>query len=365
MRLPILSVVPLVLAGGVLRAEAPKPAPNPDDGRPEEWRTVRSEWTRALDSATTEVVDRLAAPVLESVRRAPRDEAGLQVLADLMAYCKRQNKATSDVLGIVTADYAGTESVAQFLGQTSLRLTEIPASQELMERVVATNPSRSARAEASWVLAEHARHKVGPITGVPPGQSAAVKSTLEMYAKLAAEYGDVKVGRSGVPARDLVQERMGNAFAQPIGEPLPGLAGETLDGSTDTLARYKGKVVVLELWATWCGPCVKMIPDQRALVEKFKHEPFALISVNLDEDKKAMESFLKATPMPWTHWRWGKSGFGTGKPAPAGMFKTNFVPNILVIDAAGVVRYKQVRGPELASCVEECLKELKGKPPAE
>ena len=66
---------------------------------------------------------------------------------------------------------------------------------------------------------------------------------------------------------------------------------------------------MLDIWATWCGPCKAMIPHEREMVERLKDKPFALVSISADEKKKTLTDFLAKDTMPWTHW-WNGSGGG-------------------------------------------------------
>ena len=69
-----------------------------------------------------------------------------------------------------------------------------------------------------------------------------------------------------------------------IGDPTPAFNLQTLDGKTVDIASYKGKVVLLDFWATWCGPCRKALPELKNLLEKNTGKPLVVISVSADED---------------------------------------------------------------------------------
>lgn len=72
----------------------------------------------------------------------------------------------------------------------------------------------------------------------------------------------------------------------------PKLALKDLDGKAHDLAQYKGKVVVLNFWATWCTPCVKEMPALQRLNEKLAGERFAMIAVNFGESDKQVRPFI-------------------------------------------------------------------------
>jgi len=137
-----------------------------------------------------------------------------------------------------------------------------------------------------------------------------------------------------------------------VGKQAPDSEGENLEGKKSKLSDFKGKVVVVDIWATWCPPCRAMIPHERELVERLKDKPFALISVSCDAEKKALTDFLEKEKMPWTHWWNGQKG------GLVDDFKVEFFPTIYVLDGKGVIRYKGVRGEEMDKAVEALLKEM-------
>ena len=66
-----------------------------------------------------------------------------------------------------------------------------------------------------------------------------------------------------------------------VGMPAPEIDGEDFDGMRVKLSDYRGKVVVVVFWASWCPPCCAMIPHERELVERNRDKPFAMLSVNM------------------------------------------------------------------------------------
>jgi thiol-disulfide isomerase/thioredoxin len=139
-----------------------------------------------------------------------------------------------------------------------------------------------------------------------------------------------------------------------VGKSAPDVEASDLDGKKVKLSNYRGKVVVLDIWATWCGPCRAMIPHEREMVKKLEKKPFALISVSADAKKETLQEFLTKEQMPWTHWWDGQSG-----PVMTA-YRVEFFPTIYVIDAKGVIRHKGLRGEALEKAVEALIKEAEG-----
>ncbi len=126
-----------------------------------------------------------------------------------------------------------------------------------------------------------------------------------------------------------------------LGKPAPSLVGVDLDGRAMSLDDFRGKVVMLSFWATWCGPCMSLIPHERALLERFKDQPFAIVGVNGDREPDALAKALAKTPIPWRSFRDERPGgnFISGEWKVAGW------PTLYLIDHQGIIRHKWVGAP--------------------
>ncbi len=179
-------------------------------------------------------------------------------------------------------------------------------------------------------------------------EGATAKVVDEMIAaatvyleRAAVEAPGAKVGTSTVAKEVTAQlENLKAIKFLAVGQQAPEIETLALDGKKVKLSEFKGKVVMLDVWATWCGPCRAMIPHEREMVKNLEKKPFALISVSVDAEKATLTEFLDKEPMPWGHW-WD---MGEKNPV-AKKYRVRAFPTIYVIDHAGIIRHKWIGSP--------------------
>lgn len=141
-----------------------------------------------------------------------------------------------------------------------------------------------------------------------------------------------------------------------VGKTAPDFKAIDQDGVEFRLSDYRGKVVVLDFWGFWCGPCRALIPHNKEMVEANKSKPFALIGINSDGDRSVLQKIVKEQGLTYRN---AVGGTTSGPIATA--WNVHAWPTVYVIDANGVIRNKfiGVDAKVLSKAVDDLLKGMK------
>jgi thiol-disulfide isomerase/thioredoxin len=133
-----------------------------------------------------------------------------------------------------------------------------------------------------------------------------------------------------------------------VGKPLE-ITGNTVDGQPLKWEDYRGKVVIVDFWATWCGPCIRELPNVKAMYEKHHKKGFDIVGISLDADLDALTDFLEKNPLPWT------TLAGEGTQELATKYGVRGIPTLMLVDREGKVVAVSHRIEELAAKMEKLL----------
>ena len=142
-------------------------------------------------------------------------------------------------------------------------------------------------------------------------------------------------------------------FSQKLAKEPLDLKFEAVDGTTVDLAKLRGKVVLLDFWATWCGPCRMEIPNVVATYNGLHSQGFEIVGISLDQSKEQMVKFTKAAGMTWPEYFDGKS-WGNDISTRYGI---TAIPTAWLLDKKGMVRSTEARGGNLGEQVKKLLAE--------
>lgn len=132
---------------------------------------------------------------------------------------------------------------------------------------------------------------------------------------------------------------------------FPDFDEKDLEGKPLSIAKYKGKVVLVDFWATWCGPCVAELPNVLKAYQKYHDKGFEIIGISLDEDRDALTSFIKKKEMPWKQYFDGKGW----QNKLARQYGVNSIPATYLLDGEGKLVKRDLRGEALAEELEKLL----------
>jgi thiol-disulfide isomerase/thioredoxin len=158
-------------------------------------------------------------------------------------------------------------------------------------------------------------------------QDAAARADFEKYIDLhSADDPERRRAQRFIDEPELARARM-----------VPPFAVDTLSGEHVSMDDLAGKVVLIDFWATWCGPCREALPHMQQIVKKFQGQPLVVLSVSLDSDEQKWKEFIEKNQMTWLHYRDGRF---TGPIAT--LFGVKAIPQTFTIDADGVLQDQHI-----------------------
>ena len=169
---------------------------------------------------------------------------------------------------------------------------------------------------------------------------------------------DVAEGGAGIPekvrnaaAMDL--DRIPTLRKLAVGNPAIGIRAKSTEGKEITLDAYKGKVLLIDFWASWCMPCRQEMPNVKKVYNTFHDKGFEILGVSLDDSRANFRSYIDEQGISWPQIFDGKGwNSEVGK-----LYAVNSIPATFLIDQSGRIRYRNLRGEELYEAVETLIAE--------
>lgn len=172
-----------------------------------------------------------------------------------------------------------------------------------------------------------------------------MKEVEEVVALLDKSVLDTKFGK-------LAQDRLATLRGTTIGYPAINFTQNTPEGKPVKLSDYKGKYVLVDFWASWCGPCRAENPNVVAAYQKYKDKGFTVLGVSFDQNKDAWLKAIEKDQLTWVHVSdlkgWGNE---VGR-----IYSITSIPQNLLIDKDGKIVDKNLRGAALEEKLQELLK---------
>lgn len=166
---------------------------------------------------------------------------------------------------------------------------------------------------------------------------------LTILKQLMADYPKTEVASGLGTVITSIEAQAAADSALAVGSVFPALGDPDLDGKPLDLSAYAGKIVLIDFWATWCGPCIAELPTVKAAYDKYHAKGFEIIGISLDNDRNALTEFMKENPMGWRQYF---DGLGW-KNKVSTRFGINSIPATFLLDGKGRIVAKNLRGPAL------------------
>ena len=209
------------------------------------------------------------------------------------------------------------------------------------------------------LLAKHASEKTEEVAMVALMMARLYLEVFENADKGVALLKDIKtsypnseIAKNIDQAVAAIEKQAAAASILAVGKTFPAFTEKDLNDKPLALENFKGKIVLIDFWATWCGPCVAELPNVLAAYEKFHAKGFEVVGISLDQSRDALTAFIKEKNMAWPQYFDGlgwKSKLGT-------QYGIQSIPATFLLDGEGKIIARDLRGPALDAKLASLLK---------
>jgi len=177
----------------------------------------------------------------------------------------------------------------------------------------------------------------------------AIQAYLQKHptGEFAALFGDIATDLKSLKQLQENFERLRPGIA------APDFRATDIDGNPVALADYKGKVVLLDFWASWCPPCVMSKPDLKRLYEQYAEKGFSIIGISGDHEREALQRFVQRMNLPWKQIWESQPTSGTVRH----LYGVTRFPTLVLLDQNGVIKGLDLHGQDLERAVSDLLKQ--------
>lgn len=220
-----------------------------------------------------------------------------------------------------------------------------PAALEVIAEVYEHSPKKSAELEKNYALIMAANNRGAEVLPLLAKLVKEGQGNSSLLAILKDAWRQDKGSIEGYDAfvaglrADMAKRVREGLKQEPLNEPAPAFTLKDLDNRTVSLKDLKGKTVILDFWATWCGPCKKSFPAMKMAVEKYKSDPkvkFLFIDCmeRVADPSEMVRKFINTNGYPFTVL------FDNNKTRVAESYKVTGIPVKFIIDGNGRIRYR-------------------------
>ena len=178
---------------------------------------------------------------------------------------------------------------------------------------------------------------------------------IELLKQLKRDFPETKMGQNADETIESIEKQAkAQEEAKKIksalkeGAQFPDFNEKDLNGKSLSIANHKGKVVLVDFWATWCPPCRAELPNVIKAYEKHHAQGFEIISISLDREKAKLVNFVKDRNMTWPQYFDGEGKLAT-------KYGVNSIPMTYLLDGTGKIIAKDLRGEDLENALTKAL----------
>ena len=307
---------------------------------------------QAIATATVEAADRALSQLKDSDDLF--DEAATAKLQSLLMLSRLGNTtASSDLKSFAKSLIKGPSPA---LAVEAKRLLLVQEAQELFTKrdlekapaiikqageLLSANPDDAATAGLAMQLASAFEHM--------PGGEALSKQAYETFGPIFAKSKNDSI-------RQMAESFQGTLRRLSLpGNPMK-ITGTLLNGQPFDQSTVAGKIVLVDFWATWCGPCIAEIPNVLEQYKKYHSRGFEVVGISLDQERDALEKFVTERKIPWPILFESSEGSGWQHPL-ATYYGISGIPTVILIGKDGNVVSLHARGERLGELLDELFKD--------
>lgn len=135
-----------------------------------------------------------------------------------------------------------------------------------------------------------------------------------------------------------------------VGQAAMDFHATDLNGQPLSIEQFRGKVVLLDFWATWCPPCIAEMPNVKRTYTKYKNQNFEIIGISLDRSMAPLKSYIEKEGITWPQ-------YYDSSRRVSNMYQVRSIPSTFLIDGEGIIRDTNLRGSALESAVAQLVQE--------
>ncbi|SKA33727.1 Peroxiredoxin [Chitinophaga eiseniae] len=158
--------------------------------------------------------------------------------------------------------------------------------------------------------------------------TAQYEKAMKMLETLIARYPWLTEAQK---LKQTILTNRAQAMKLKTGQPMPSVKYPSAQGTTEGLEKYKGKYLLVDFWASWCGPCRQAIPKVKELYSAYKDKGFEVVSISIDTDQKAWKKAMTEEAMPW------EQLLSDNKDKTMEQFQFSGIPTMYLIDREGKI----------------------------